>query len=143
MDNGLFSFNDVKHGTWPAIVALNPKPAFTVQPTKEPYELVRESSHIRLLIFSPSTIAKCKLRINDEDWRECRRTGTKWPLFTAPWDPSKYSTGLHRLKVEAKDSTGSEESINIEFAVDGTRPEPASSFIANYLLTFDGIQFVS
>lgn len=61
MDNGLFSFADVKHGEWPAIVVLNPKPALTVQPSKEPYALVRNSTHIRLLIFSTTEISSCKV----------------------------------------------------------------------------------
>ncbi len=61
MDNGLFSFTDVKHGSWPVIVVTNPKPAETVQPSKEPTALMSTSSHIRLLIYSPSPIQLCEV----------------------------------------------------------------------------------
>lgn len=61
MDHGLFSFADVKHNVWPAVVVTNPKPLITVQPSKEPFHFAANSSHIRLLIFSPSAINLCEV----------------------------------------------------------------------------------
>ena len=67
LDQGLFSFTDVQHGTWPVIVVANPKPLMTVQPSKEPVELIANSSHIRLFIFSPSPIEICE--VNEQCFR--------------------------------------------------------------------------
>lgn len=61
MDHGLFTFSDVKHGVWPAVVVLNPKPLITVQPSKEPFHLVTNSTHIRILIYSPLEIDTCEV----------------------------------------------------------------------------------
>ena len=61
LDQGLFSFVDVRHKVWPIIVVTNPKPAFTVQPNKEPYHLVSSSTHIRIMIYSPSPIEFCEV----------------------------------------------------------------------------------
>lgn len=61
MDHGLFSFADVKHNSWPAIVVTNPKPLITVQPSKEPFQLALNSTHIRLLLFSPFDIDLCEV----------------------------------------------------------------------------------
>ena len=62
MDKGLFSFVDVKHGTWPVILVTNPKPAETVQPSKEPTVLMATSSYIRLLLYSSSPIKICEVK---------------------------------------------------------------------------------
>lgn len=61
MDQGLFTFADVKHGVWPAVIILNPKPLITVQRSKEPFHLVVNSSHIRLLVYSPFEIELCQV----------------------------------------------------------------------------------
>ena len=60
-DKGLFSFADAQHKSWPIIVVTNPKPLLTVQPCKEPVELMATSSHIRMFIFSPSPIQVCEV----------------------------------------------------------------------------------
>lgn len=61
IDQGLFSFADIKHKTWPVIVVTNPKPLLTVQPSKEPVELMATSTHIRIFIFSPLPINSCEV----------------------------------------------------------------------------------
>ena len=162
LDHGLFSFADVKHRTWPVILITNPKPAETVQPSKEPTGLMGKSSHIRLLLYSPSAIQLCEVtllvdvlirriflnmrgplqvRIDDGDWIECRLTGKSHPLYTAPWQPQLYSSGLHILEVRAKDASGSETSAKIEFSLDGSRsPFP---ILARLILMIDMTTFVS
>jgi hypothetical protein len=53
-------------------------------------------------------------------WEPCKLTGQKNPLYTAPWQPELYAIGPHTLEVRAKDSSGSKETTEIEFALDKT-----------------------
>jgi len=122
LDQGLFSFVDVRHKVWPIIVVTNPKPAFTVQPNKEPYHLVSSSTHIRIMIYSPSPIEFCEARIGNEEWRSCIFSGKDSPLYTLPWQPELYSSGLHSLQVRARDQSGSENQVEIQFSLDGSQP---------------------
>jgi len=78
LDRGLFSFIDVKHKIGPIIVVTNPKPAFTVQPDKEPFHLVSSSTHIRILIYSLSPIELCEVM----EWLDLRiKTLTKLNFY--------------------------------------------------------------
>ncbi|XP_046445010.1 transmembrane protein 62-like [Daphnia pulex] len=122
LDKGLFSFDDVEHNSWPVIVVTNPKPLLTVHPCQQPNELMANSTHIRIFIFSPSPIEVCEVRLDNGAWEPCKLTGQKNPLYTAPWQPELYAKGPHTLGVRAKDSTGSEKITEIEFALDNTMP---------------------
>lgn len=135
LDEGLFSFVDVRHKVWPIILVTNPKPAFTVQPAKEPFHLVASSSHVRIMIYSPSAIELCQARIGNGSWRTCRLSGQTQPLYTLPWQPELYAAGLHTLQVRARDESGSENQIEIEFSLDGSRPVPA--VLKRFLLLMD------
>jgi hypothetical protein len=141
-DKGLFSFADVQHKSWPIIVVTNPKPLLTVQPCKEPVELMATSSHIRMFIFSPSPIQVCEVlqfnrlnlfrlsnilvcqqvKLDQGSWTPCILTGQNTPLYTVPWQPELYAKDLHVLEVRAKDSSGAEVSTEIYFALDDTKP---------------------
>lgn len=116
LDQGLFSFSDVVFDSWPVVVVSNPKAAFLL--SHEPFD----STHIRLFIFSPSTITQCQVRIDDEPWRSCHLTGLNHPLWTAPWDPDQYATGLHTLQVRASDRSGFVNQISHQFSLDGSQP---------------------
>lgn len=62
------------------------------------------------------------MKLDDGDWKQCKQTGKKHPLYTVPWQPSAYSSGVHVLEVRAKDSNGSESLVKIDFALDKTPP---------------------
>lgn len=62
------------------------------------------------------------MKLDDGSWEPCKLTGQKTPLYTAPWQPELYAEGLHVLEVRAKDSSGSEALVKIDFALDNTRP---------------------
>ncbi|EFX84466.1 hypothetical protein DAPPUDRAFT_314796 [Daphnia pulex] len=131
LDKGLFSFNDVNHHSWPIIVVTNPKPLLTVHHCQQPNEIIANSTHIRIFIFSPSPIEVCEVRLDHGSWKPCKLTGQKNPLYTAPWQPELYAKGPHTLEVRAKDSSGSEKITEIDFALDDTMPHyPWSARIA-------------
>ncbi|KAI9551793.1 hypothetical protein GHT06_022129 [Daphnia sinensis] len=142
LDQGLFSFADIQHKTWPVVVVTNPKPLLTVQPSKEPVELMATSTHIRIYVFSPSPINSCEVKLDEGSWQPCKRSGQKHPLYTAPWQPELYSKGLHVLQVRASDSSGSEVLTKIEFALDDTKPRFPLSARLTLMLDFTAMSKV-
>ena len=76
-----------------------------------------------------------KARIGNGSWRTCRLSGQTQPLYTLPWQPELYAAGLHTLQVRVRDESGSENQIEIEFSLDGSRPVPA--VLKRFLLLMD------
>lgn len=71
------------------------------------------------------------MKINLEDWRACQLTGKDHPLYTAPWQPSLYSKGMHTLEIRAIDSSGATSETLINFSLDGTTaPYPVLARLA-------------
>ncbi|KAB0799720.1 hypothetical protein PPYR_07600 [Photinus pyralis] len=119
VDHGLLSFVDVKHQDWPKILITNPKHALFVIPDKENLEIIRESTHVRLLVFSIAPIEFVKVRVDNENWTVCENIDG--PLYAAPWNPKMYSTGLHHVKVHVKDAFGRNKYETQSFSLDGTK----------------------
>ncbi|KAK2706171.1 hypothetical protein QYM36_016266 [Artemia franciscana] len=119
IDNGLFSFVDLRVHDWPAILITNPKDSMYMQPTKEPLWKMAKSTHIRILIFSKSAIRHCQVKIDDADVGQCLQSDG--PLFVLPWNPQDYSKGLHKLEVSAMDSDLQTRNETIIFSLDGSR----------------------
>lgn len=119
IDHGLVSFVDVKHQNWPVVLITNPKHALYVMPQKENLEVITDSTHIRLLVFSIAQIQEVKVQINSEGWVECQHV--EGPLYVAPWEPKKYNTGLHIIKVYVSESEGGRKIHSQPFSLDGTR----------------------
>ena len=132
-DHGLFSFADVKLGTWPIAVMTNPKNLLFNNPLKEDISLQRESTHIRLVAFSTSEIMQCKVRINDEEWRKCDKKTENF--FVVPWNPSLYSHGKHKIEILVGDANGRIFNQEQFFALDGTRVQ--FDFLARFILMSD------
>ena len=140
LDHVLFSFVDVQHGRWPVVVVTNPKPALTVQPSKEPYHSVLNSTHIRMLIYSPTSIRQCQVRIDDGPWTECHLSGTKQPLYTAQWKPDDYASGMHTIRVRVRDDdSGWKDHFEHQFSLDGSQVH--FSFLARMALMLDCAPF--
>ncbi|KAG8240348.1 hypothetical protein J437_LFUL000823, partial [Ladona fulva] len=95
IDHGLFSFVDVAHNDWPIVLITNPKHALYVMPSKEPVDSIASSSHIRLLAFSVSPLLAVKVSVDDGVFEDCSLI--EGPLYVSPWNPAKYSVGLHQL----------------------------------------------
>lgn len=81
------------------------------------------------------------MRIDEENWQTCERTGQIRPLFTSPWDPVKYSEGLHVLEIRARDTSGKESLTKVEFALDGTSAK--FPLLSRFILMVDITMIVS
>uniref|UniRef100_T1K694 TMEM62 Ig-like domain-containing protein n=2 Tax=Tetranychus urticae TaxID=32264 RepID=T1K694_TETUR len=134
VDHGLFNFVDVKLEQWPIILVTNPKAAIAQMPRYEPLHRISNSTHIRVLAFSPSPIDSVSVRVDNEPWSIMNRAPKTHPLFTYPWNPEKYSAGLHKIEVLASDENGNENTETVEFSIDGTKPE--YPFGARFILRF-------
>jgi Icc-related predicted phosphoesterase len=132
-DHGLFSFADVKLGTWPIAVITNPKDIHFNNPFKENIEIQRSSTHIRIVAFSTSPITQCKIRIDDGEWEKCEKQTENF--FTVPWVPSRYLKGKHNIELLVGDADGRIFNHDQLFALDGTRVN--FDFLAKFILMSD------
>lgn len=73
--------------------------------------LFLDSTHIRILAFSPDPIEQCSVRINNGNWQQCQPLGDN--LFVAEWDASLYRRGVHQLEVDVADVKGRRQSVSI------------------------------
>ncbi|KAG0724229.1 Transmembrane protein 62 [Chionoecetes opilio] len=140
IDHGLFSFIDVRHASWPILLVTNPKHALFAMKHHEPLHLVRESSHIRVLVWSLSPIVEARVRLGGEgSWLTLTKV-KEGPLFVTPWDPHRYEAGLHTLMVYARDSSGREETVAQPFSLDGSQPSfrfwPRALLMSNVSMIF-------
>lgn len=93
-----------------------------------------------MLIFSPSPVTYCKMRIDDEeDWVTCVQH-KKSKLFRGPWDPNSYKAGIHELKVFVQTDDGSSKLHIHHFSLDGTTE--SFSLIARFVLMINGLEFI-
>lgn len=139
-DHGLFSFTDVHHNSWPIVIVTNPKHAMFRIPQKENvnlslskhslfgvvqlwisnwllinvyflYNTHTESTHIRVLGFSPDGIANCTVSINYEASVDCVKMNDN--LFVVKWNPKLYQKGVHTIAVHMIDGVGRETKVRI------------------------------
>lgn len=110
IDNGLLSFADVPHGKWPVILITNPKHSLYHIPNRQEAKMQLESTHIRVLAFSPAEINSCIVQI-DKDFKEkCTKVNAN--LFVVPWDPEVYNDGQHHITVTVVDDYGRENQVS-------------------------------
>ena len=118
-DHDLFSFVDMPVGQWPLVLVTNPKNARFLAPTREPVQRMLNSSHIRMLVFSPHEITSIQLKIDGQKhFTPVAIDGG--PLYVSPWTPKDYEFGLHTLQVLAIDSLGRSATFTQPFSLDGT-----------------------
>ncbi|XP_064082624.1 transmembrane protein 62-like isoform X1 [Macrobrachium nipponense] len=139
IDHGLFSFTDVKYGSWPVILVTNPKHALFAMVHHEPLHLMLESSHIRVLIWSVSPITEARVRVDDsESW--LLLSHVEGPLYVSRWNAYKYAEGMHLLEVHARDASGREATVIQEFSLDGSQPSfrfwPRALLMSNISMFF-------
>ncbi len=123
-DQGFFSFADASYHEESGntiIVVTNPKdPRFVT--AKEPYAAIRDTKTVRALIFSDIEIETVVLKLPDGDsFSVMTRDNITGGLFTAPWDPSRYKTGLQELKIRVTLSDGSLVEESRPFSLDGSQ----------------------
>ncbi|XP_078591296.1 transmembrane protein 62-like isoform X7 [Branchiostoma floridae x Branchiostoma japonicum] len=132
-DHDMLSFVDVKLGEWPVVLVTNPKHAMFATPSHEPLGRIRHSTHIRLLAFSPDPIEKVLVWLDGV--RFCEASHVEGPLFTCPWNPADYGTGLHTIAVDVSDRKGRTRRQEHPFSVDGSRAN--ISFVQTVILQTD------
>lgn len=121
LDHGLFSFVDVRFNTWPVILIINPKHSMYHQPMRESSSLTLNSSHVRVLVWSPTQLKTVSARIDASNhWLQMRHV--KGPLYVLEWNPKEYVLGLHSLEVMAIDADGRERKVEQPFSLDGSHP---------------------
>ncbi|XP_077989649.1 transmembrane protein 62-like [Glandiceps talaboti] len=135
-DHDLLSIVDSKYGQWPVILITNPKNARFLSPKHEPTRRMRQSTHIRFLVFSPINIKSAKVSINDEFLGEASHVSG--PLYVLKWNPLLYVAGLHKITVQTQDLMGHESQTSQTFSLDGSRPQ--QNIISAFLLMTDMTQ---
>ncbi|XP_031628845.1 transmembrane protein 62-like [Contarinia nasturtii] len=116
IDNGLFSFVDVKHGVWPVILITNPKHSLFQIPHRNEDKIQIESTHIRIMAFSPSGIKNCQIIIDNEFGKSCKQVNDN--LFVVEWDPLRYQDGLHYISAIVVDNDDREQRVMQPFRLD-------------------------
>lgn len=120
LDHGVLTFSDLPHSAWPVVhVSWPPHPTHTAV-DREPLHRLLTSTHIRLLIFSPRLVSSCQVTIDGGSPVPC--TSNDGVLYTSPWNPSLYTTGLHTLSVTAVDDSGQSNTITQPFSLDNSAP---------------------
>ncbi|XP_075257665.1 transmembrane protein 62-like [Convolutriloba macropyga] len=124
VDHDMLSFTDVSTNQWPVVVITCPKHAQYAIPEKERLERMRYSTHIRMLVFSPSSIKSVSISIRTRDssntiW-EAEAVHSEGPLYVAKWDPALFETGLFIIHVIAEDSQGRKSEVEQPFSLDGS-----------------------
>jgi hypothetical protein len=118
-DHDLFIFKDFKLKHYPVIMITNPKPSNQIVPMHEPVDRIRDSTHIRILIFSLKNITSVTWTIDDGKFNGiARQTHVSRPLFVSQWDPHLLADGIHKIQVEVIDESGHRELVSQRFQLD-------------------------
>ncbi|KAL7030997.1 hypothetical protein ACKWTF_006863 [Chironomus riparius] len=133
IDHGLLTIIDRPLDTYPIALITNPKNMLFNNPFKENINLIKESTHIRILAFSKSAITLCQIDIDDEGWKKCEQKNDNF--FVVPWNPSKYISGKHKIKIHVVDANGGTFEDEHFFATDGTKI--SFDLLARFILMSD------
>ncbi|KAJ3451103.1 helicase related [Anaeramoeba flamelloides] len=146
-DNDLFSFTDKTMDETqdePIIMVTNPKDAKHLS-RKEPLNKIKQSTHIRALVFLNHTITdddgddydpyqeikqvSCKVD-GKLKTSQMKRVSNDHPLFVAPWTPADYdSEETHELEIIVEMNNGKQYSQKQFFSVNGKRKYMGYKFI--------------
>ncbi|XP_063418697.1 transmembrane protein 62-like [Mytilus trossulus] len=130
IDNDMLSFTDVKYGEWPVVLITNPKDALFTS-SKEPTYRMKNSTYIRILVFSTAKIQSVDVYIDDK-WIGLAHH-VRGPLYALKWNPASYLHGLNTIKVTVQDSVNILKTVKQDFSLDGT--VTSFSFLARMVLT--------
>lgn len=75
-----------------------------------------ESTHIRILAFSPAGIKSCSVQIGNDFIETCKQINDK--LFVVAWDPKRYQNGLYYITVNVEDNDGRKNGAKQPFKLD-------------------------
>ncbi|TRY56232.1 hypothetical protein DNTS_028551 [Danionella cerebrum] len=134
-DHDLLSFSDLTFEDWPAVLITNPKDVQYLQPGAEPLGRIRSSTHIRVLTFSESPITAVYVSVDGVSLGKAVSTGG--PLYVVLWDPARYTTGLHTIRVKVEDSAGRSKVREQLFTLEEEQLIPGFSFMQSFILLTD------
>jgi hypothetical protein len=110
-DSGLFSFRDLhlprrlpsrQPTSLLFTLITNPKSAAS-KARAEPLSRLARSTHVRFLVFSRWAVQAAEVYLDDVYVGSGRRSGDEQvPLYTVEWDPKRFATGVHTIKVIVK-----------------------------------------
>lgn len=120
-DDDIMSFSDQTMGSWPAVVVTSPINARFYNPNM-PLDRLKQHTEIRALIFDTNPITEAYVEIDGE------RVGDLHDyegdhLWTLPWNPATYSSGVHHIKIVVTSISGSVEQ-EFDFVLDDFTPLP-------------------
>ncbi|KAJ2805575.1 hypothetical protein H4S07_003985 [Coemansia furcata] len=111
----------------PVVLVTNPKDARYLLPQHEPLGIMRQSTHIRVLVWADADVTKVEMKIDGKahphaavyrgkQTTDAKGDTVKTPLWVAPWDPAQYDDGLlHELEVIATDAEGKSTAVRVPF----------------------------
>ncbi|KAJ6247775.1 helicase related [Anaeramoeba flamelloides] len=126
LDNDLLSFAQVKLGDLdePIVIITNPTDAKYLT-DRQPIKRISRSQYIRVVVFEDhllnNYVKNVTVTINDSKSKKyLKRVDQSKPLWTAEWEPSKYSgDSLNNIMVEVKTSNGKKYTKTQTFSVVG------------------------
>jgi hypothetical protein len=102
-DAGIFSFKDFLKDRETYILITNPKNFQFKSPREIMIKQAKYSTHIRLLVFSKKTIRNVNVFIDNVFIGHANHANdSDVPLYLLSWDPNKYKTKIHTLRVEVE-----------------------------------------
>ncbi|XP_061162419.1 transmembrane protein 62-like [Saccostrea echinata] len=112
IDNNVMAFSDQVFHEEPVVIFTNPQHAKFPSPHKV------TSSHIRLLVFSPSEDLSVTVYIDNQKIGIAKKV--RGPLYVLPWKPELFKNGQHHIKAVVKEKDFVIQEKTQPFSLDGT-----------------------
>ncbi|CAF0755501.1 unnamed protein product [Didymodactylos carnosus] len=116
IDGGLLAFTDFQYNKSIYAVITNPKRAKYKTPRESLYRL-KQSTHIRILIFSKHQINNVRVSIDSKFIGYAVNSINNLNLFILQWNTSLYEQGTHIMHVQIQDYQNNTEELMEEFAL--------------------------
>lgn len=123
VDNDIFSFVDETIDKPPFILITNPPDARFLTNSSRDTLTMLESSHVRVLVFSPITIKEAYFSIDESEELQLQESRDSKQLLVHPWNPKKLGSGIHKIRVRIVDAMGSARIIERSFSTGKTSLE--------------------
>ncbi|RIA89427.1 Metallo-dependent phosphatase-like protein [Glomus cerebriforme] len=128
----------------PVILVTNPKDSRYLMKYHEPVNRIKDSSHVRLLIWSDHDIEEIEIFLDGKKHNEqvIYRGNSKEdkdyiPLWVSPWNPKQFDDSKeHYIVVKARDKMGQKGESKVIFRVDGERSDMRGG-ISEFLIGLD------
>ena len=151
-DAGLFSFRDVDlYSHYPHsdskskifTLITNPKSIQSKSLNRrEPYSRIRQSTHIRVLVFSEHKIKSVQVYIDNVLLGNANQLRDDSNLYTLEWTPLDYLTGVHKIKVIAQDIMDNKDLHEHEFTLI-TNYVKSFGLLSGFVLLNDQVKIVN